>query len=54
MRQKVLALLEELKDRFKYGDIAILARDNDEVELITSWLFDARIPVESDKTLNIL
>ncbi|MBP7088095.1 MAG: UvrD-helicase domain-containing protein [Candidatus Omnitrophica bacterium] len=53
-RSKVLELVEDLETRFNYADIAILARDNREVELITSWLLEANYPVESDKTLNVI
>jgi ATP-dependent exoDNAse (exonuclease V) beta subunit len=55
MRPKLIALLQELRDRdrFKYEDIAILTRDNSEVELITSWFLEEGIPVESEKTLNV-
>jgi len=54
MQEKVLSLIKELHARFHYEDITILARDNEEVELVTSWLLSADIPVESEKTLNIL
>ncbi len=54
MRLKILGLLRELKGRFQYEDIAILTRDNNEVELITSWLLEAGFPVESEKTLNVI
>ena len=54
MRLKILRLLQELKGRFQYEDIAILTRDNGEVELITSWLLEAGLPVESEKTLNVI
>ncbi len=54
IKGKVLSLLGDLKVRFKYEDIAILTRDNSEVELITSWLLEKDIPVSSEKTLNIL
>ncbi|NQT28772.1 MAG: UvrD-helicase domain-containing protein [Candidatus Omnitrophica bacterium] len=54
MRPKILDLLRELKSRFQYEDIAILTRDNNEVELITSWLLEAGFPVESEKTLNVI
>ncbi len=54
MRLKILDLLRELKVRFQYEDIAILTRDNNEVELITSWLLEAGFPVESEKTLNVI
>lgn len=53
-REKVLNLLEELKERFNYEDIAVLTRDNKEVELVSSWLIEEGIPVESEKTLNVL
>lgn len=50
---KLLALVKELRERFNYEDIAILARGNDEVELLSSWLLREKIPVESEKTLSI-
>jgi ATP-dependent exoDNAse (exonuclease V) beta subunit len=53
IKARMLELLDELKDRFKWGDIAILTRDNDEIELVTKWLLEQNIPVESDKTLSI-
>jgi len=54
MQPKILELLKELKGRFQYEDIAILTRDNSEVELVTSWLLAAGFPVESEKTLNVI
>ena len=54
MQEKILSLIEELKQRFNYEDMTILTRDNNEVELITSWLLQKEYPVESEKTLNIL
>ncbi|MDD5583764.1 MAG: UvrD-helicase domain-containing protein [Candidatus Omnitrophica bacterium] len=56
MQPKIVALLHSLTEnnRFAYDDIAILARDNDEVESVTSWLLTSGIPVESEKTLNVL
>ncbi|MFA6281281.1 MAG: UvrD-helicase domain-containing protein [Candidatus Omnitrophota bacterium] len=53
-KEKILPLLDKLKTRgFSYKDIAILCRDNDEVELITSWCLEKGISVESEKTLSI-
>lgn len=46
-------LMDNLKTRFGYGDIAVIARENDKVELLTQWLLERGIPVESEKTLNI-
>ncbi len=54
MQKEIVDLIKELRQRFSYEDIAILSVNNEEVELITSWLLEARIPVESEKTLNIL
>jgi len=53
VRDKLIALVAELKERFSYRDMAILTRDNESVELVTSWLLEENIPVESEKTLNI-
>ena len=53
MQEKLISLVKDLRNRFKSGDIAILARTNRDVELFTSWLIREEIPVESEKTLNI-
>ncbi|MCM8823643.1 MAG: UvrD-helicase domain-containing protein [Candidatus Omnitrophica bacterium] len=54
IRDKIVSLIRDLRERFKYKDIAVLTRDNDEVQLITSWLMEENIPVESEKTLNVI
>jgi len=55
MQPKILKLIEELTQRgFNHEDIAILTRDNNEVELVTSWLLEAHLSVESEKTLNVI
>ena len=51
--EKVVHLIKELKQRFNYGDIAILARENKDVKLFTRWLMEEDIPVESERTVNI-
>ncbi|MBI3991329.1 MAG: UvrD-helicase domain-containing protein [Candidatus Omnitrophica bacterium] len=53
IKVKLLNLLKDLTARFHYKDIALLARKNDEIKLLTSWLLEANIPVESEKTLNV-
>lgn len=53
-RPKLLNLIKELRERFNYEDIAVLTRDNAEVELVSSWLLSDKIPVESEKTLNVI
>ncbi|MDD4955657.1 MAG: UvrD-helicase domain-containing protein, partial [Candidatus Omnitrophica bacterium] len=53
VKDKLLKLIKELRGRFDYEDIAILARGNDDVELLSSWLLREKIPVESEKTLSI-
>ncbi|MCP4652554.1 MAG: UvrD-helicase domain-containing protein [Candidatus Omnitrophica bacterium] len=54
VQSKILILLDDLSKRFSFSDIAILTRDNNETELVTSWLLTKNLPVESEKTLNIL
>jgi len=53
MRKKLISLIKELKKTFLLGDIAILARTNNDVKLFTAWLIEENISVESEKTLNI-
>jgi ATP-dependent exoDNAse (exonuclease V) beta subunit len=53
-KEKIIPLIDKLRTRgFSYKDIAMLCRDNDEVELITSWCLEKGISVESEKTLSI-
>lgn len=54
MQPKIISLVKELKTRFRYEDIAILTRNNAEVELVSAWLLSEKIPVESEKTLNVI
>ncbi len=53
LKLRLIPLLRELQTRFAPGDIAILCRDNKDLELVSGWLIDEKIPVESEKTLNI-
>jgi len=53
IKEKLIKLINELKERFDYSDIAILVRDNKKIELITKWLLEHGILVESENTLNI-
>ncbi|MFA6216560.1 MAG: UvrD-helicase domain-containing protein [Candidatus Omnitrophota bacterium] len=54
LKPAVLDLLRELTARGVLSrDIAFIVRKNDQVELLTSWLLEHNIPVESEKTLNI-
>lgn len=54
MQPKIISLVKQLLKRFGYEDIAILTRNNSEVELVSSWLLSESIPVESEKTLNVI
>lgn len=53
VKEKLLSLVCELLKRFNPADIAVLARENDDVELLTEWLVEKGLAVESEKTLNI-
>ncbi|MCC6758689.1 MAG: UvrD-helicase domain-containing protein [Candidatus Omnitrophica bacterium] len=53
IRERLLSLIKELKERFSYNQIAILTRSNTEIEQVTSWLMAEGIFVESERTLNI-
>ncbi|MHB9155297.1 MAG: UvrD-helicase domain-containing protein [Endomicrobiales bacterium] len=53
MKGTVQQLVRGLRQRFSCRDIAFLTRDNDDIELLTGWLLEEKIPVESDKTLNV-
>jgi ATP-dependent exoDNAse (exonuclease V) beta subunit len=53
MRPKLTGLINELTQRFRYQDIAILTRGNQDIEMMTTWLLEEHIPVESERTSNI-
>lgn len=53
IREKLLALVGELTGRFRPEEIAILARENEDVELITTWLIAENVRTASERTLNI-
>lgn len=53
VRNKLLILIPELKERFEYKDIALLARSNGEIELLTNWLLEEKIPVDSERTSDV-
>ncbi|MBU2258516.1 MAG: UvrD-helicase domain-containing protein, partial [Candidatus Omnitrophica bacterium] len=53
IKEKLCGLLKDLTLEFHYQDIAILARENEEVKLLSEWVLALGIPVESEKTLNI-
>lgn len=53
VRGRVIALIGDLSKRFALKEIAVLVRKNDEAELLTSWLLEEGIAVESEKTLDI-
>ncbi|MCA9408546.1 MAG: UvrD-helicase domain-containing protein [Candidatus Omnitrophica bacterium] len=53
LREKVIDLIGQLQERFANRDIAILTRSNTQIEVLTNWLLEAGIPVESERTSNI-
>ncbi len=53
VREDLLRQIQDLSRRYAYGQIAILTRDNNDVETVTSWLSEEGIAVESERTLNI-
>ena len=53
IRAKIIALVQDLKERFSYRDMAILTRGNKQIKEITNWLLEEDIPVESERTSDI-
>ncbi len=52
-RERMIAIVRGLCGRYDPGQIAVLARGNDDVERITAWLTEARIAAASDRTLSV-
>ncbi len=53
IRAKVTGLIRELRGRAACGDIAVLTRNNVQVEQMTRWLLEDGIPVSSERTSDI-
>ncbi len=53
IREMLIGRIEDAQRRFPFKDIALLTRSNDEIELLTGWLTEAGIPVQSERTMNI-
>lgn len=53
IKEKVMALIKKLSNNIDLDDIALICRTNNEVELVSDWLLENNISVESEKTLNI-
>ena len=53
IRAKVSGLVRELRGRVAYGDIAILTRNNVQVEQMTRWLLEDGIRISSERTSDI-
>ncbi len=50
---RLRGIIDDAAKRFDYRDMAILVRENVDVEFLTERLIELNIPVESEKTLNI-
>ncbi|HSA31165.1 MAG TPA: UvrD-helicase domain-containing protein [Candidatus Omnitrophota bacterium] len=53
VRQDLLQQVRQLRERYACHEIAVLTRDNQDVERVTAWLSAEGFPVESERTLNI-
>lgn len=53
VKNVILEIIKDVSQRFDYGDIAILAYHNREVETIINWLVEAQIPATSFSSLDI-
>lgn len=52
-RGKVIDLIKDLRKRFELREIAILTRNNVQVEIVTNWLLEENIAVDSERTSNV-
>jgi len=53
VRQRLMPLLKDIRQRFALRDIAILTRGNDELEEITQWLLQEGIYASSERSSDI-
>lgn len=52
-RRRVLEILSDVRGRFAAGDIAVLTRNNAEVQQVTQWLLADGIHVQSERTTDV-
>ncbi|MBF0479408.1 MAG: UvrD-helicase domain-containing protein [Candidatus Omnitrophica bacterium] len=53
LKEQFFKVIEDVRQRFELEDIAVLTRTNGQAKLITDWLLEAEIPVQSDVTLDV-
>jgi ATP-dependent helicase/nuclease subunit A len=53
LRQKCLDMVNDIHTRFAYKEIAILTRNNTQVQLVTQWLVEAGIYAQSERTSDV-
>ncbi len=53
VRQELIPLIKDIRQRFALRDVAILTRGNDEVEEITQWLLQEGIDASSERSSDI-
>ncbi len=53
IREKTMAALKDALTRFSKRDIAILTRNNAEVQMVTEWLVQVSIAAQSERTSDI-
>jgi len=53
IKERVKERLKDLTKRFELKDIAILTRNNAQVETVTNWLLEENLAVDSERTSNV-
>ncbi|MBU0468753.1 MAG: hypothetical protein KJ736_06795, partial [Candidatus Omnitrophica bacterium] len=53
VKNRLLKIIKELEERFELREIAILTRNNIQIEQVTSWLLEEQISVRSERTSDI-
>jgi ATP-dependent exoDNAse (exonuclease V) beta subunit len=54
LKKKLWSRIDDLQKRqYNFSDIAILARNNTDITTYAEWLIEKKIPVETERTLNI-
>lgn len=54
IKEELLRQIQRKKEVFAYQQMAILVRSNNQVEDVTGWLLENSIPVQSDRTTDIM
>ncbi len=53
IRLSLLAIVQDVRQRFALGDVAVLTRNNAQAQQVTQWLIEAGVHAQSERTSDV-